>query len=83
MELKHSISDYTEAEFLEFVKKICRAEGATEEDDNKLVREFERLTEHPDGSDLIYYPEGNNDGSATAIIKEVKEWRAKNGKPGF
>ncbi|MDK6717719.1 bacteriocin immunity protein, partial [Escherichia coli] len=25
MELKHSISDYTEAEFLEFVKKICRA----------------------------------------------------------
>ncbi|EJA8903808.1 bacteriocin immunity protein, partial [Escherichia coli] len=26
MELKHSISDYTEAEFLEFVKKICRAE---------------------------------------------------------
>ncbi|WP_171766830.1 bacteriocin immunity protein, partial [Shigella sonnei] len=24
MELKHSISDYTEAEFLEFVKKICR-----------------------------------------------------------
>ncbi|MDY8462086.1 bacteriocin immunity protein, partial [Escherichia coli] len=56
MELKHSISDYTEAEFLEFVKKICRAEGATEEDDNKLVREFERLTEHPDGSDLIYYP---------------------------
>ncbi|MQS69334.1 MULTISPECIES: bacteriocin immunity protein, partial [Escherichia] len=27
MELKHSISDYTEAEFLEIVKKICRAEG--------------------------------------------------------
>ena len=83
MELKHSISDYTEAEFLEFVKKICRAEGATEEDDNKLVREFERLTEHPDGSDLIYYPENNNDGSADAIIKEIKTWRSKNGKPGF
>ncbi|TJU00467.1 bacteriocin immunity protein, partial [Escherichia coli] len=44
VELKKSISDYTEAEFLELVKKICRAEGATEEDDNKLVREFERLT---------------------------------------
>ncbi|HGN0351149.1 TPA: bacteriocin immunity protein [Proteus mirabilis] len=39
--------------------------------------------DHPEGSDLIYYPEGNNDGGATAIIKEVKEWRAKNGKPGF
>ncbi|EFI7555641.1 bacteriocin immunity protein, partial [Escherichia coli] len=28
VELKKSISDYTEAEFLELVKKICRAEGA-------------------------------------------------------
>ncbi|HCA6496502.1 TPA: bacteriocin immunity protein, partial [Escherichia coli] len=24
---KKTISDYTEAEFLEFVRKICRAEG--------------------------------------------------------
>ncbi|HGM9826791.1 TPA: bacteriocin immunity protein [Proteus mirabilis] len=42
-----------------------------------------KIIDHPEGSDLIYYPEGNNDGSATAIIKEVKEWRAKNGKPVF
>ncbi|EJO2888212.1 TPA: bacteriocin immunity protein [Klebsiella pneumoniae] len=28
-----AIYNYTEAEFLEFVKKICRAEGATEEED--------------------------------------------------
>ncbi|KDF23588.1 colicin-E2 immunity protein [Klebsiella aerogenes MGH 62] len=74
------ISDYAEAEFLEFVKKICRAEGATEKEDDKLVDEFERLTEHPDGSDLIYYP---RDDSPEGIMKEVKEWRAKNGKPGF
>ncbi len=47
------------------------------------LEHFIKITEHPEGSDLIYYPEGNNDGSATAIIKEVKEWRAKNGKPGF
>lgn len=42
---KKMISDYTEAEFLEFVRKICLAEGETEEDDNKLVDEFRRLTE--------------------------------------
>lgn len=83
LKLKHSISDYTEAEFLEFVKKICRAEGATEEDDNKLVREFERLTEHPDGSDLIYYPRDDREDSPEGIVKEIKEWRAANGKPGF
>ncbi|EFX1742896.1 bacteriocin immunity protein, partial [Shigella sonnei] len=35
---------------LEFVRKICRAEGETEADDDKLVDEFRRLAEHPDGS---------------------------------
>ncbi|EDT7188743.1 bacteriocin immunity protein, partial [Salmonella enterica subsp. enterica] len=53
---KKTISDYTEAEFLEFVRKICRAEGETEADDDKLVDEFERLTEHPYKNGLIYYP---------------------------
>ncbi|ECJ2224819.1 bacteriocin immunity protein [Salmonella enterica] len=83
MELKNNISDYTEAEFLEFVTKICSAEGITEEDDTKLVREFERLTEHPDGSDLIYYPRDDREDSPKGIVNEVKEWRAANGKPGF
>jgi len=80
---KRTISDYTEVDFLAFVRKICRAEGATEEDDNKLVDEFERLTEHPDGSDLIYYPDDGREDSPEGIVKEVKEWRTKNGKPGF
>ena len=83
MELKKNIGDYTELEFLELIKKICRADGITEEDDNKLVREFERLAEHPDGSDLIYYPNDGDDDSPAGILKTVKEWRAKNGKPGF
>ncbi|MDA6953361.1 bacteriocin immunity protein, partial [Escherichia coli] len=51
--------------------------------DNKLVREFERLTEHPDGSDLIYYPRDDREDSPEGIVKEIKEWRAANGKPGF
>ncbi|MBB9088061.1 bacteriocin immunity protein [Escherichia coli] len=38
---------------LEFVRKICRAEGETEADDDKLVDEFRRLAEHPDGSALL------------------------------
>lgn len=83
MEQKKNITEYTEAEFLAFVKKICSADGLSEEDDNKLVREFERLTEHPDGSDLIYYPRDNREDSPEGIVKEVKEWRAKNGKPSF
>nr|6ER6_A Chain A, immunity Imdes7 [Escherichia coli] len=82
MELKHSISDYTEAEFLEFVKKIEDA-NSSEDEQQKLVEEFIRLTEHPSGSDLIYYPRDDREDSPEGIVKEIKEWRAANGKSGF
>ncbi|EOD6656581.1 bacteriocin immunity protein [Salmonella enterica] len=80
---KKTISDYTEAEFLEFVRRICRAEGETEADDDKLVDEFRRLTGHPKGSDVIYYPDDSQEDSPEGIVAEVKRWRAENGLPGF
>lgn len=77
------LSDYTEEEFLELVRKICNADATTEKDENRLVREFKRLTEHPAGSDLIFYPEEGKDYSPEGIVREVKEWRRANGKPSF
>lgn len=77
------ISDYTEKEFLTFVKSICDGGQGTEDEDVKNILEFKRLTEHPDGSDLIYYPRDDREDSPEGIVKEVKEWRAANGKPGF
>jgi hypothetical protein len=56
MNIMKTLSDYTESDFLELVRKICHAEGQTEEDENRLVREFKRLSEHPAGSDLIFLP---------------------------
>ncbi|MDY4314990.1 bacteriocin immunity protein [Pectobacterium actinidiae] len=82
MELKRSISDYTEAEFKKIIEAIINCEGDEKVQDNNLEH-FVSVTEHPSGSDLIYYPEDNNNGSPEAIIKEIKEWRAKNGKFGF
>lgn len=82
MEHKYSISDYTETEFKKLVEAIINCEGDEKTQDDNLEN-FISVTEHPSGSDLIYYPEGNNDGSPEAVIKEVKEWRAANGKPGF
>ncbi|QHM73245.1 bacteriocin immunity protein [Mixta intestinalis] len=80
---KKSITDYTEQEFLEFVWKIWDSEQLTEQEENKLVDEFRRLTEHPDGSNLIFYPRDDREDSPEGIVQELKEWRAKNGKPGF
>lgn len=41
------------------------------------------ICEHPDGSDLIYYPREGREDSPEGIVQEVKEWRQANGKPGF
>jgi hypothetical protein len=77
------LSDYTEKEFLEFVSRICKAEYPTEKEQIDAVLLFEKLTEHPDGSDLIYYADSDEESTPEAIIEKVKAWRAANGKPGF
>ena len=81
--MKKQISDYTEKEFLDYVVSLCDSSLRTEDEDVKMVLEFERLTEHPDGSDLIFYPRNNSEDRPEGIVKEVKEWRAANGKSGF
>ncbi|MEW5754060.1 bacteriocin immunity protein, partial [Pseudomonas lactis] len=83
IKMKTSISEYTESEFLKFVISLCDASARSEEEDDEMLLEFKRLTEHPDGSDLVYYPRKGREDSPEGIVKEVKEWRANNGKPGF
>ncbi|WP_460147896.1 bacteriocin immunity protein [Pseudomonas sp. S2_A02] len=80
---KTNISDYTESEFLEFLNIICWSEYPNEKDQINAVVLFEALTEHPDGSDLIYYADSDEESTPEAIIEKVKSWRAANGKPGF
>ncbi|WP_053084956.1 bacteriocin immunity protein, partial [Yersinia similis] len=75
-----SICDYTESEFLELVKKLFNVEKTTEEEDINNLIEFKRLCEHPAGSDLIFYPDDNREDSPEGVVKEVKKWRAENGK---
>ncbi|EEQ04693.1 Colicin-E7 immunity protein [Yersinia bercovieri ATCC 43970] len=42
-----------------------------------------RVSEHPSGSDLIFYPEDGADDSPEGILETIKKWRAENGKPSF
>ena len=84
MDLKSSFSEYTEAEFLEFMKTVLQENVAeTDERLDILLAHFEKITEHPEGTDLIYYASSDQDATPEAIINKVKEWRAANGKPGF
>ncbi|WP_405051177.1 bacteriocin immunity protein [Serratia nevei] len=70
------ISDYTEREFLEFVNGIYYDNYPTEESHINAVIEFERLSEHPSGSDLLYYPEDGNQGpEAIRLACQKRETR--------
>ncbi|MGZ9666961.1 bacteriocin immunity protein [Pseudomonas sp. GNP014] len=88
MRLKEKLEDYTEAEFLSFLKNFVdfpeglggRALAIYQE---YLLTHFEQITEHPDRSDVIFYPKEGQEDSPEGILKEVKEWRALNNKPGF
>lgn len=76
------VSDLLESDFLSFVTRVYNNDYYTEEQHIDAVLEFKALSEHPSGSDLIFYPEPGKSGP-TAVVEEVKAWRAANGKPGF
>ena len=79
----NKLEDYTESDFLLFLKRICDAEFSIEKEQVDAVLEFEALTEHPEGSDLIYYASSDQEATPEAIMDKVKAWRVANGKPGF
>ena len=82
--MKKDITDFTEDEFIAFMHKIL-AENVAPTDDvlDVLLEEFCEITGHPDGTDLIYYPEADSSGSAEDVTRVLKEWRAAQGLPGF
>lgn len=82
VDLNRKFEEYTEEEFLQFVTNICDVNVESEATHRKWVWHFNEVTEHPSGSDLIYYPE-SDDSTPETIVRTVKEWRIANGKPGF
>ncbi|WP_104028832.1 bacteriocin immunity protein [Vibrio jasicida] len=82
MELKDTLSAYTEAEFINLIDEIIESKGSDDYQD-KLLEHFISITDHPGGSDLIYYPENPGEETPKGIVKIVKDWRASQGLPCF
>lgn len=85
MNVKSRIDDYTEAEFIGLLEELA-VEDEEAENDNRadlLLLHFQKISQHPAGSDLIYYPEPGADNSPEGVAQIVKEWRADQGLPGF
>lgn len=81
MNLKPRFEDYTEAEFTALIEEIYGAEGGQAYQD-ELIEHVCSVSEHPEGSDLIFYNDNDNITPA-GIVVEIKTWRAANSKPGF
>ncbi|ELP5931470.1 bacteriocin immunity protein [Vibrio parahaemolyticus] len=82
--MKSSIADYTEESFLQLIEDIFK-ENVSDTDDvlDELLEHFEDITQHPEGTDLIYYPKTPEDGTPENIVRIVKEWRLSQGLPCF
>ncbi|MEP9121561.1 bacteriocin immunity protein [Enterobacter kobei] len=37
----------------------------------KNILEFKRMTQHPDGSDIIFYPRDDREDSPKGVVQEV------------
>ncbi|MHC6224126.1 bacteriocin immunity protein [Pseudomonas sp. X10] len=84
MTAKTKLSDYTESEFLAFIRLIFETNGSEPDEIlDPLLEHFEVIIEHPAGTDLIFWPESEGLDTPEQILRIVKEWRAANGKPGF
>ncbi len=81
--MKNNIEQYTESEFLKLLTIIVNADTNTEKELDDLIDLFESITNHPDGSDLIYYPDAPEDATPERIVQIVKEWRLSQGLPCF
>ncbi|MGF1723446.1 bacteriocin immunity protein [Photobacterium nomapromontoriensis] len=82
MKNKERFQDYTLSEFLELLNEIFESKGSDKYQD-ELLEHFITITAHPDGSDLIYYPEKEEDGTPERIVEIVKAWRESKGLPLF
>ncbi|KUI97529.1 bacteriocin immunity protein [Vibrio sp. MEBiC08052] len=81
--MEKNITSYTQDEFLSLVRRISIDDYPTEQEHIDAVLLFEKLTEHPDGSDLFYYPDDPADATPERIVEIVKQWRMSQGLPCF
>ncbi|MDW4656044.1 bacteriocin immunity protein [Escherichia coli] len=86
---KEKLEDYTEEEFLNFLGGLRSSMKDGKPLKGKelemywdsLVDHFIEITQHPSGSDLIFYPKSQGDDKPENILKIVKEWRRSQGLP--
>ncbi|MFJ2480342.1 bacteriocin immunity protein [Pseudomonas sp. NPDC087598] len=83
MTLKSKFEDYTESEYKALIERLFKGDYSSERELDKIVENIVSTSEHPNGSNILYYPEKNVEDSPAGVLNTIKQWRSANGKPGF
>jgi hypothetical protein len=83
MELKSKFEEYTEAEYAALINRLFQGGFHSEEEHDAIVDNIVITSEHPNGTDILYYPEEGVEDSPEGALQAIKQWRSANGKPGF
>ncbi|MGN4047258.1 bacteriocin immunity protein [Pseudomonas sp. SM4] len=75
--------EYTEAEYISLINRLVEGDYSSEKEHDAIVNEIILSSEHPNGTDVLYYPEEGVEDSPEGVLGAIKVWRAANGKPGF
>lgn len=83
MIFKNKFEEYTESEYKTLIQRLFDGDYSSEAELDEIVEIVVFTSEHPSGSDILYFPEEGIEDSPEGVLKVIKQWRAANGKPGF
>ena len=81
---RKSLQEFTRDEFLDFVTRIFEGDFASEDEDDRMVAQFDRLVEpNPRRNGLIFWPEDGVEDSPEGVVREVEKYCREHGLPCF
>lgn len=83
MSLKNEFEEYTESEYKALIQRLFEGDYSSEAELDEIVETIVNTSEHPNGSDVLYFPSEGVEDSPEGVLKAITTWRAANGKPGF
>lgn len=66
------ISDYTEAEFFSLISELFNRSFSSEKERDVVVYAIVNAAQHPDGTDIIFYPKEDEEDSPEGVLKESR-----------
>ncbi|WP_201192808.1 bacteriocin immunity protein [Pseudomonas fluorescens] len=83
MELKSTLKEYTASEFQTLINRI-REVDLPKKDHDRLINHFDRIVGHPEGADLLFYPDERDSWSSQgSVVNRVRNWHQRQGVAAF